>query len=337
MDTNIMGSFSDEDYRSDIVWKEFLKRFIDSDVLSKIFGNPTFYFECTKDIFYNSDFLSTDFSRSESVFLPVSKRRLISDVSDFFSECGIRLADIFIFDINGDCGLHKTSPFKIPIFIDKSKEFHASVAKQMVLDLIKFNEEYFKSRCNNFNSSFAQYICDVQDALRQLNPNSLIPTHIEISKHNRGIMTYGYAHELIHTQAGDDIGNSLRVNNETLPIFTEGLLCVMRDKTGHVTSFASNTRKKTNFSNMKHILFSPQVESADIQLTEMYLASTLQANYLLSIYLGSSDSVRKEIIRDINGVFSQDLTVEEVLSKYDCSLEAIPKPYVKEFFSVAKK
>ena len=139
---------------------------------------------------------------------------------------------------------------------------------------------------------------------------------ISLNRVNSEMVLLEYIHELAHTQIDSHFGIVKNyLNREVLSIFLEKLFSLKIDKDGRLTESLNNVR----FNNVLKCI---ELQSKNIKDTFkleacIYVVSTLKAEHLYNVYLNGDNSIKKEILKDIQLVFDGMLGVEELLEKYD--------------------
>lgn len=140
-----------------------------------------------------------------------------------------------------------------------------------------------------------------------------------------------YIHEITHTQLESLKGSVKKYQNkELLPIFMEKVTSYRQDK--KLFSISNKMR-------LRHLLEclivlnnhynGEKVTSKDRLDSETYVISTIKAYNLYDLYAKSNDSIRKELIKDIQAIYDQKQTLEDFLAKYDITFnEDIIKKYI---------
>ena len=156
--------------------------------------------------------------------------------------------------------------------------------------------------------------------------NVSICTNINLPQMNRRAVSAIYAHEITHMQMYNAGGGALRItNDETLPIMMEEIAADMIDGSGETFTLIRNNR-------MHHIANSIETLKSNNTMTvyqkmqfDDYIISGIQGINLANIYLLGDINLKREMIGDINRVFSGDMVTEEILDKYDSNVSDIPK------------
>lgn len=134
------------------------------------------------------------------------------------------------------------------------------------------------------------------------------------------ISTYG--HEITHTQL-DSIKGSIRNyhNKEFLSIFIEKLISSNLDNKSVLFKKYLLNRYRNTLEQLA-ILYSPQsFKYNELLEATVYLESTLKADNLFDKYMSGNSKLKNEILDDIQKVFDGILNVEQLLKKYNITLE----------------
>lgn len=147
---------------------------------------------------------------------------------------------------------------------------------------------------------------------------------IQLGKQLSSISSAALAHEISHTQL-EDIRGVIKnhENAELLPIFIEKLYAYQIDNTHNIFRQQENWRIKHLYEgisankNSKNLPITTKENSfGELCGSYGYIVSTFKAYKLFDIYLKSSVDIKREIIADINNIFNGEITLEEILSKY---------------------
>lgn len=143
---------------------------------------------------------------------------------------------------------------------------------------------------------------------------------ISLTKSNSEMILLEYIHELTHTQIDSHFGIVKNyLNREVLSIFLEKLFAFNIDKDGRLI-------KSLNYVRFRDVAKCIKFQNEDISdkfklEAGIYIVSTLKAENLYNVYLNSNNSIKKEILRDIQLVFDGMYGLEELLEKYDVSYD----------------
>ena len=137
-----------------------------------------------------------------------------------------------------------------------------------------------------------------------------------------------YTHEIAHSQLNHVRGLiGEYYNTEVISIFLE-LLHALELNDGEYLLTAHDSIRLTE---LKYIIdelnkYYDRREETEIKKVllegSLYLQSTLQAYNLFITYYNSPIQVKKEILSTIQSLFNQEHTLEELLSKFDISIES---------------
>ena len=143
---------------------------------------------------------------------------------------------------------------------------------------------------------------------------------IDLPRFEKRITSSIYAHEITHVElidAGGGIGSYK--NKEVLPIVIEELFS---DKLG-VLELSKNNRFATLGQAIIDMSKFPEMDFKTRIDKETYLHSILQAMSIANVYFNGNNKIKREIIRDINDVFTGDMITEDMLDKYDSNFKDI--------------
>lgn len=137
-----------------------------------------------------------------------------------------------------------------------------------------------------------------------------------------------YAHELIHTQNEMYYNNIFDIDTEVLSIFTERLVSDELDSEKLINIRLADLFKKiTLLKIMKYT--DDEVEIYRKIAFLKYILSTLKAYKLYSLYKTESlSSTKARVIDDINSVFSKEITLPELLNKYNITNDNCKDPII---------
>lgn len=158
-------------------------------------------------------------------------------------------------------------------------------------------------------------------------PNNITKKYycgIRLSKENTDLSSLSYTHEIIHTQL-----NHIEClvkdysNEEFLSIFLEIVQAYETNDTllrihdlGRLGELSSIIRQLERYNSTTN------EEIKDCLIEEScYAVSTLKAYNLFIKYYNSSLSQKKEVLNDIQKIFNQEMSVEDLLSKYNITFE----------------
>ena len=137
-----------------------------------------------------------------------------------------------------------------------------------------------------------------------------------------------YTHEIAHSQLNHVRGLiGEYYNTEVISIFLE-LLHALELNDGE---YLLTTHDSIRLTELKYIIdelhkYYDRREEPEIKKVllegSLYLQSTLQAYNLFITYYNSPIQVKKEILSTIQSLFNQEHTLEELLSRFDISLES---------------
>lgn len=134
------------------------------------------------------------------------------------------------------------------------------------------------------------------------------------------------SHEITHSQLNSRKGSiKSYYNYEVIPIFIEYLHSIESDPT-HKEFNLEKTFRLLNIAKDITLLEAYNNKTARIPLNKalihtMYLESEMKAIQLLEIYLHSNQVIKQDILNCIQKIFDNEATVEELLERYNITLE----------------
>lgn len=137
-----------------------------------------------------------------------------------------------------------------------------------------------------------------------------------------------YAHELIHTQNEMYYNNIFDLDTEVLSIFAERLVCNDLDSKKLINIRLADLFK--NITLLKIMKYTDdEVEIYRKIAFLKYILSTLKAYKLYSLYKTESlSSTKARVIDDINSVFNKEITLPELLNKYNITNDNCKDPII---------
>ena len=157
----------------------------------------------------------------------------------------------------------------------------------------------------------------------------LLPSHIVLRDTINILSIPTYAHELVHTQL---IKNEALIENyfnrEVISIFIEKVLSY------HLNERLSYEIYFYRLCALRYSLREYRKHFGEIKVGEFkqrcYIEGTLKAAHLFDIYVRSNSAIKLEILNDIEEVFKENKTVEDILNKYAITYENSKKlEYIK--------
>lgn len=155
---------------------------------------------------------------------------------------------------------------------------------------------------------------------------------ISLAKKSTELSKLAYTHEIAHSQLNHVRGLiGEYYNTEVISIFLE-LVHALELNDGEYLLTAHDSIRLTE---LKYIIdelhkYYDRREEPEIKKVllegSLYLQSTLQAYNLFITYYNSSISIKREILSNIQSLFNQEHTLEEMLSKLDISFESSINP-----------
>lgn len=238
-------------------------------------------------------------------YLPLKKESLRkaknSTVSFYESFFKLQRVPFYIEKQYGPIRIEKTGdihPFGLPIKKEDEDEFYGSL-NEVIFMTEPHKTIYYKS--------------------------ITLPQNItEVSK-------LAYTHEIAHSQLNHVRGIIKDFyNTEVISIFLE-LVHALELNDGEYLLTAHDSIRlselKTTIEEIKkyHTRDDEEVKKVLIE-GSLYLQSTLQAYNLFMKYFCGSTSIKREILRSIQNLFNQEITLEDLLSNFDISFEESINP-----------
>lgn len=164
---------------------------------------------------------------------------------------------------------------------------------------------------------------------REINLNSTITEHTSAS----------YVHEITHTQL-DRMKGTVReyYNLEVISIFNELFHASILDKDERILRLNDSRRihemavTAEELQSHKNGIYNMSRE--ELLESCKYLISDIKAYNLFVLFYNANDTIKNEILDDIQSIFDGYLTVEELLLKYDITLESSQKnPQILKYLS----
>lgn len=144
-----------------------------------------------------------------------------------------------------------------------------------------------------------------------------------------------YVHEITHSQLDHQIGAIKEFYHaEILSIFNELFHASILSCDEKILRLNDSRRLYEMATLTENLQLIKNINREDLLLDSQYLISGLKAyNLFISFYYGTH-TLKKEIISDIQSIFDGYLTIEELLNKYDITLEnSIDKPKLLKYFN----
>ena len=153
----------------------------------------------------------------------------------------------------------------------------------------------------------------------------LINWYIFINNSYYYSMEASYLHEITHTQTTEG-RNMNYINKEVLSLFIEFLYGNYNDKSQILF-------KLYMFPNSIDLYMNTKSEFDRLNASS-YIVSTMEAINLYDTYMKSNKKIKKEILQDIQRIFDYNITLEEILSKYNIDYDSF-KPDIKRLIRIA--
>ena len=194
-------------------------------------------------------------------------------------------------------------PYKIPVSFTSEGVFKGTLETQLLIFDDKKIDEEILSRINVY---FNQ---------------------IKLSKCPTDIGTSCYIHELVHTQLESRKGVIKNYyNSEVASIFMEMLYALENDRVNFQIILSSRISHIISCFN-RMAAYQTGEKPKDYEMYDFcrdgkYFLSILKAFNLLSLYIESDNSVRKEILKGLGRVFEGKKMFEDFLDKFDITQES---------------
>jgi len=159
----------------------------------------------------------------------------------------------------------------------------------------------------------------VEEYLKEL---QIVFSEIQLGNNITKLTSATYAHEITHSQLESIKGSTRNYHNkEFVSIFIEKLVALELDNSRKILNKSELIRFR-NLAEQIAVLYSAD-KFTRTQCLEATVAvtSTLKAENLFDKYLNGSDDLKSEILTDIQKIFDGQITVEDLLQKYEITLE----------------
>ena len=190
----------------------------------------------------------------------------------------------------------KVSPYKLPIEYVFESEFYGAlkVASPQIdnIDIINNINVFFEGI--KLNNNYNRYLISV------------------------------YIHEIIHTQLESNKGiiEDIR-NKEVLSIFMELLYVYENNKEDYYRILKDRIECILNdFNKIVKATIKNKQNHFKYLINISYLISTIKAFNILNLYINSNNNIKQEIITNIQNIFDNKKTLEEILTKYDITTDS---------------
>lgn len=141
------------------------------------------------------------------------------------------------------------------------------------------------------------------------------------------ITKLAYTHEIAHSQL-NHIKGIIKdyYNTEVISILLESIHALEADPTERLLYVHDTKRLKDLVHIIKELNKYHSTDNPEIKNTlleeSVYLQSTLEAYELFLLYYYGSVELKREILAKVQALFNQEITLEELLSSFDISLES---------------
>ena len=177
----------------------------------------------------------------------------------------------------------------------------------------------------------------VTEIITNRNPH-IIFSGINLNGQTTEQTSSSYVHEITHTQL-DRLKGSIReyYNMEVLSIFNELFHASILDNDERILRL-NDSRRIYEMSITAQELRDHHDGKSSMSRDELldcckYLISDLKAYQLFAIFYSASDTLKNEILDDIQSIFDGFMTVEELLNKYEVTLESLENsPQILKYY-----
>ena len=235
----------------------------------------------------NSEIASTHYKVHK-----LEKEEAISRVKNFF-DSNFKLHSVLTSKEFKVCGksllfIHPTNPYKIPLTYIDSKDI--------------------------FTGSLYEYFPPYSD--------KIIFQTIYLNRIITELTSATYVHELTHTQI-DSLSGCLSnyYDAELLSIFLELVHSHSIDQTENLLRINDSRRILEMLTVSERLLSTPRTQEEILFEDFKYLNSGLKAYNLFYLYYYGTTELKKEILDSVNEVFKGNITLEDLLKKYEITYE----------------
>ncbi len=177
----------------------------------------------------------------------------------------------------------------------------------------------------------------VTEIITNRNPH-IIFSGINLNGQTTEQTSSSYVHEITHTQL-DRLKGSIQeyYNMEVLSIFNELFHASILDNDERILRL-NDSRRIYEMSITAQELRDHHDGKSPMSRDELldcckYLISDLKAYQLFAIFYSASDTLKNEILDDIQSIFDGFMTVEELLNKYEVTLESLENsPQILKYY-----
>ena len=153
---------------------------------------------------------------------------------------------------------------------------------------------------------------------------------ITLPKVEKKLAATVYAHEMTHSQLLTRDGGTMSIfNEEMIPIFMEYVFASIQEDPTNNLRYVQNGRLMRINKMINLFRFGNSINYLNRVDYEKYIISSIQAIRLFNIYYNGSETIKKEILSDINKVLNGEIIVEDIINKYNVSYDC-KKPSLKE-------
>ena len=156
--------------------------------------------------------------------------------------------------------------------------------------------------------------------------NGIVFNNIVLPKLEKKLVSTIYAHELTHTQLETRDGGTNSISNiEMIPIFMEYVFASVQKEPKTNLFYVQNERLKSVSNLIYEIGTNNKMPFFRRIECEGFIISSLQAIKLFDIYYHGDESLKKEILNDINRLFEGEIITEDIINKYDVYYDNVPR------------
>ncbi len=155
--------------------------------------------------------------------------------------------------------------------------------------------------------------------------NEILYTGIDLSRLSDEMTACLYNHEIAHTQLGSRKNCTNLLDLETIPILVEEIFASKIDPSGRTLEKLRNIRLLELAKMLYTYSVTPNMAYISRIEADTYIKSLLQAISLMNIYLTGSQNIQKEMQRDIDRVFAEQFSVQDMLNHFHTNLDETPK------------
>lgn len=137
-------------------------------------------------------------------------------------------------------------------------------------------------------------------------------------------------HEIVHSQLEMNKGSvSNYLNKEVLTVFFEKLAALELHEDKSMLYKSEIMRYRNLFEYIVILKYNDFTYSEKVEAS-MFINSILLADVLFDIYINGDDVLKLEIMNDIQSIFDGNMVLEEMLSKYEVSINKVSIDGIKK-------